>query len=110
MVGRGFRKAFEGYILQMRAYAAYRMLHTICFKILKCPKIDHINFRSFSYFKIDHVLCSRNGPGKGPKMNIFVFWAFQDFGAYHMLHMHSRAKYILKMLFRAFQGTLRIGF
>ena len=29
---------------------------------LKCPKIEHIHFRLFSRFKIDHVLFSRNAP------------------------------------------------
>ena len=69
---------------------------------LKCHEIEHIHFRSFFRFKIDHVLFSRNAPlfyvrkscqfqnqfrekkhvidfetEKGPKMNVFDFVAFQ---------------------------------
>ena len=34
----------------------------ICIFFLKCPKIEHIQFRCFSRFKIDHVFFSRNAP------------------------------------------------
>ena len=36
--------------------------------------------------------------GKEPKMNMFDFWAFQK-----QMHMPSRAKYILRILFGAFE-------
>ena len=93
-------KELEGYILHMRAYAAYDM---------KCPifpfsESDGKTGISRTKNVIDFEI------GKGPKMNKFVFGAFRDFRAFHMLHMPSRAKYILQILYGAFQGTYRIGF
>ena len=41
------QKVCEGDILHEMAYG---------FFFLKCPKIEHIQFRFFSRFKIDHVL------------------------------------------------------
>ena len=48
--------------------------------------------------------------GKEPKMNMYHFGEFPDFRASHMLHRPSPAKYILQMLFGAFQGTPRTFF
>ena len=88
-------KELEGYILHMRAYAAYDM---------KCPifpfsESDGKTGISRTKNVIDFEI------GKGPKINMFDFVAFQNFGAYRMLHMPSFAKYIIQMLFGAFQGT-----
>ena len=46
------QKVCEGDILHVMAYASF----------LKCPKIEAIQFRCFSRFKIDHVFFSRNAP------------------------------------------------
>ena len=118
----------------------------ICIFFLKCPKIQHIQFRWFSHFKIDHAFflemthfllfvfpemphfsylilkmgkwgisgkTNRKKWGisrkkhvidlktrKEPKMNMFDFGAFQE-----KLHMLSREKYLLHMLFGAFHDT-----
>ena len=51
-----------------RIYIIYFARDSICIFFLKCPKIEHINFRCFSSFKIDHVFFSRNSP-----LFMFVF-------------------------------------
>ena len=99
----------------------------ICSKILKCLKIEKILFRSFFmkiifrkswnapcfhfknqmrkvwHFEKKHVIDFEMG--KGPKINLFDFRAFQDFRAYALT-----CKIILYMLVGAFQGTPRKSF
>ena len=125
------------------AYAAYDMHF-----FLKCPKIEHIQFRGFSRFKIDPVFFSRNAPLftvcsfslKCPNFPIW-FWKWGISGILNIkkwgisrknawlilkrekhrnwicsilghfrktMHMPSRAKVILHILFGAFQETYRI--